>query len=87
MSYSVIAPWARVQQAWQENVLLQWDLQGTLVKVENNYQPEPNSSIPRLSGPVIAGMPNLHSHAFQSAMSGLTEYRGQTQDSFGAGAT
>lgn len=82
MSYSVIAPWARVQQAWQENVLLQWDQQGTLVKVESNYQPEPNSSIPRLSGPVIAGMPNLHSHAFQSAMSGLTEYRGQTQDSF-----
>jgi formimidoylglutamate deiminase len=27
-------------------------------------------------------MPNLHSHAFQRAMGGLTEYRGAAQDSF-----
>jgi formimidoylglutamate deiminase len=27
-------------------------------------------------------MPNLHSHAFQRAVAGLTEYRGQEQDSF-----
>jgi formimidoylglutamate deiminase len=27
-------------------------------------------------------MPNLHSHAFQRAFGGLTEYRGATQDSF-----
>ena len=33
-------------------------------------------------GPVLPGMPNLHSHAFQRAFVGLTEYRGESQDSF-----
>src|SRR5690606_33979836 len=36
----------------------------------------------RLHGPVVPGMPNLHSHAFQRAMAGLTEYRGHPEDSF-----
>lgn len=36
----------------------------------------------RLSGPVIPGMPNLHSHAFQRAMAGLTERAGPGDDSF-----
>lgn len=30
----------------------------------------------------LAGMPNLHSHAFQRGIAGLTEKRGQTGDSF-----
>jgi formiminoglutamate deiminase len=30
----------------------------------------------------LAGMPNVHSHAFQRAMAGLTEYRGQEHDTF-----
>ena len=30
----------------------------------------------------IAGLPNVHSHAFQRAIAGLTERRGPTQDSF-----
>ena len=36
----------------------------------------------RLRGPVIPGMPNLHSHAFQRAFAGLTERRGAGEDSF-----
>jgi formimidoylglutamate deiminase len=34
------------------------------------------------AGPLLPGMPNLHSHAFQRAFGGLTEYRGAAQDSF-----
>jgi formimidoylglutamate deiminase len=30
----------------------------------------------------VPGLPNLHSHAFQRAIAGLTERRGPTQDSF-----
>src|SRR3989344_3585603 len=37
---------------------------------------------PVAPGPVLPGMPNLHSHAFQRAFAGLTEYRGESQDSF-----
>uniref|UniRef100_B0SYU8 Formiminoglutamate deiminase n=1 Tax=Caulobacter sp. (strain K31) TaxID=366602 RepID=B0SYU8_CAUSK len=33
-------------------------------------------------GPCLPGLPNLHSHAFQRAMAGLTEVRGPTGDSF-----
>jgi formiminoglutamate deiminase len=36
----------------------------------------------RISGIVVPGLPNLHSHAFQRAMAGLTERRGSESDSF-----
>ncbi|HNR91756.1 MAG TPA: formimidoylglutamate deiminase [Dokdonella sp.] len=35
-----------------------------------------------IDGWVLPGMPNLHSHAFQRAMSGLAERRGPADDSF-----
>lgn len=35
-----------------------------------------------ISGIALPGLPNLHSHAFQRGMAGLTEIRGATQDSF-----
>src|SRR5665213_3539155 len=43
--------------------------------------------VPRAAGDeayaiAIPGMPNLHSHAFQRAMAGLTETRGPSNDSF-----
>ena len=36
----------------------------------------------RLAGPVLPGMANLHSHAFQRAMAGLTEIRAAPHDDF-----
>lgn len=36
----------------------------------------------RLRGPVVSAVANLHSHAFQRAMAGLTEVAGQGDDSF-----
>ena len=36
----------------------------------------------RLAGPVLPGMANLHSHAFQRGMAGLTEVRGPADDDF-----
>jgi formiminoglutamate deiminase len=35
-----------------------------------------------INGVALPGMPNLHSHAFQRGMAGLTELRGDTEDSF-----
>lgn len=82
MTHSVLAPWARIEGQWQKNVLLSWDEHGRLTDIHANYQSVPGSSLHQLPGAVLPGMPNLHSHAFQSAMSGLAEYRGQAQDSF-----
>jgi formiminoglutamate deiminase len=36
----------------------------------------------RLPGLALPGMPNLHSHAFQRGMAGLSERRGASEDSF-----
>jgi len=36
----------------------------------------------RLQGPVLPGMANLHSHAFQRAMAGLTDVRAAAHDDF-----
>ena len=36
----------------------------------------------RLAGPVLPGMANLHSHAFQRAMAGLTDVRAAPHDDF-----
>ncbi len=40
------------------------------------------SGAERISGIVVPGMPNAHSHAFQRAMAGNTEYRLSARDSF-----
>lgn len=75
----LFAEHALLPGGWARDVLLQWDAAGRLQSVA------PGSvagSAPRAAGPVIPGMPNLHSHAFQRAFAGLTEYRGESQDSF-----
>ena len=42
----------------------------------------PDAEIERVAGHAIPGLPNLHSHAFQRAMAGLTERAGPEKDSF-----
>ncbi len=77
------APYARIGSEWQQDVILSWDENGTLTELktgQNKHQLPPDAR--SLQGALIAGMPNLHSHAFQSAMAGLTEYRGTASDSF-----
>ena len=61
------------------NVLIAWDRAGRITAVTPGAQPD---GAPAAPGPVLPGMPNLHSHAFQRAFAGLTEYRGESQDSF-----
>jgi formimidoylglutamate deiminase len=77
---SLFAEHARLQDGWRRNVLLEWDDHGTLLAVTpDSTQP---AGVNKAKGPVLAGMPNLHSHAFQRAMAGLTEYRANPTDSF-----
>jgi formimidoylglutamate deiminase len=40
------------------------------------------TAVERIDGIVVPGMPNAHSHAFQRAMAGNTEYRLSARDSF-----
>ena len=78
---------ALLPTGWARNVLLSWNASGQLIEVLTNVDPQSGEAgevdaAVRASGPVIPGMPNLHSHAFQRAFGGLTEFRGQAQDSF-----
>ncbi|MBT9466000.1 formimidoylglutamate deiminase [Hydrogenophaga sp.] len=70
---------ALLPTGWARHVLLQWNAQGQLTAVTPHSPP---GNAPQVAGPLIPGLPNLHSHAFQRAMAGLTEFRGAAQDSF-----
>ena len=54
-------------------------LPGALLAVDANAE---RADAERLGRYVVPGMPNLHSHAFQRAMAGLAERRGDGEDSF-----
>ncbi|MCC8401468.1 formimidoylglutamate deiminase [Paraburkholderia sp. MMS20-SJTN17] len=78
---SLFAAHAYLPDGWRRNVLLEWDTQGTLSAVTPD-RPEAPPGVPKAAGPLMPGMPNLHSHAFQRAMAGLTEYRANATDNF-----
>lgn len=64
---------AWLPDGWTRDVRLEVDGEGTFAAVTPGGDP---AGAERLRGPVIPGMPNLHSHAFQRAMAGLTERAG-----------
>ena len=71
---------ALLPSGWARGVTLEWSATGELLAATPGSAAGP--ATPRAAGPVIPGMPNLHSHAFQRAFGGLTEFRGATKDSF-----
>ncbi len=79
---SLFAKHALLPHGWARDVSLSWDGNGVLTAVTPDSQP--GLGVACAVGPVIPGMPNLHSHAFQRAFAGLTEHRslGATNDSF-----
>lgn len=80
MQHALFAEHALLPGGWARHVLLQWHANGLWQSLEAGQTPPPG--VPHASGPVLPGMPNLHSHAFQRALAGLTEYRSHSQDSF-----
>ncbi len=63
---------------WADGMTLRFAPDGRIAAVEPGDDP----ALPHAAGPVIPGMPNLHSHAFQRAMAGLAERAGPAEDSF-----
>jgi formimidoylglutamate deiminase len=62
-----------------EGVRLEVDARGDLIAVEAGAEP---AEAERLSGVVLPGMPNVHSHAFQRAMAGRAERLAAGEASF-----
>lgn len=79
---SLFAEHALLPHGWACKVLLHWDDLGVLTSVTTDAPADEAAA--RAPGPLVPGMPNLHSHAFQRAFAGLTEHRspGAAQDSF-----
>jgi formimidoylglutamate deiminase len=67
---------AWVDGAWAHDVLLRVDASGHWSHIQVNAPQVDRQGAVRLSGPVLPGLVNAHSHAFQRAIVGLTECRG-----------
>ncbi|MGH6932920.1 MAG: formimidoylglutamate deiminase [Dongiaceae bacterium] len=77
-THTLFADAALLPDGWARDVLLELDASGSITQVIADAADHPESRYAhRLAGPALPGMPNLHSHAFQRAMAGLTEQFGQ----------
>jgi formimidoylglutamate deiminase len=76
----VYARHALLPTGWTRDVVLEIAADGTIDALEVALKAP--SDAERLQGPVIPGMPNVHSHAFQRALAGLTEKGGPVADNF-----
>ena len=76
---SYFAADALLPTGWARDVRIDVDADGTFSAVVAGADA---AGAERLAGPALPGMANLHSHAFQRAMAGLTEVRGAPEDDF-----
>jgi formimidoylglutamate deiminase len=76
---SLFASDALLASGWARDVLVEWDEAGIISRVEAGSDAAAHA---RAAGPVLPGIANVHSHAFQRAMAGLAEFRGHPTDDF-----
>jgi formimidoylglutamate deiminase len=79
---SYFANTALLPEGWVNDVLISVDDNGWISDINIGRTKHDRKDTTVLSGPLIPAMPNIHSHAFQRAMAGLTEYRTSDSDSF-----
>ncbi len=75
------APQAWVNGRWEHDVCLEVDALGHWAAITPGITPLPAHATVR-PGPVLPGMVNAHSHAFQRAFAGLAERRESAADDF-----
>jgi len=81
MMESVFVEQALLAHGWADRVRLCIAADGRIASIETDATPQAGDQA--LTGKaLLPALANLHSHAFQRAMAGLTEYRGQQRDSF-----
>lgn len=70
---------ALLPSGWASDVRVEVNAFGVITHIAEGTQA---ADAQVLKGPLLPGMPNLHSHAFQRAMAGLAEVAGNPNDSF-----
>jgi formimidoylglutamate deiminase len=77
---------AYLPQGWAHDVHVAVSEQGFIAEIgvaaAGAATPAPADNVEHIDGIVVPGMPNAHSHAFQRAMAGNTEFRLSARDSF-----
>jgi formimidoylglutamate deiminase len=68
---------AYLQQGWTRNAVITVSEHGFVTAIG-----EESASTDAIDGVVVPGMSNAHSHAFQRALAGVSEYRSSARDSF-----
>ncbi|MBL8521289.1 MAG: formimidoylglutamate deiminase [Betaproteobacteria bacterium] len=76
----LFAEQALLPDGWHPDVLI--DIDGDSIRTVTAHAKREGAQV--VAGPLVPGMPNLHSHAFQRAMAGLTERAGPSGDNFWA---
>ena len=74
------APQAWLADGWRERVLMHVGADGHWTAITPDCPPPPEAV--ELAGPVLPGLVNAHSHAFQRAFAGLAERRSGAHDDF-----
>src|SRR5258708_5557333 len=75
----IFAPEAMLPNGWTKDVVIEIDDEGSVAAARGRQSA---AGAEPAGGPVIPGMANVHSHAFQRAMAGLAERMGSPEDSF-----
>jgi formimidoylglutamate deiminase len=74
---------AFLSRGWARGVVVTVSEEGFITAIDDLAQADPNHpGAEHVDGIVVPGMPNAHSHAFQRAMAGNTEFRLSARDSF-----
>ncbi len=76
---ALFAKKALLPQGFEDNIRLDIDATGHITGIETATKPGPGE---RIADVLVPGMSNVHSHAFQRAIAGLTEYTSGGSDTF-----
>jgi formimidoylglutamate deiminase len=80
---TIFAPTALLPDGWAQNVLIECDKDGWITGIDTFKAALPaDGAAEVVAGPLVPGMPNVHSHAFQRAIAGLTERANIKKDTF-----
>lgn len=79
---TLFAPSALLAEGWADNVLIEVDKDGWIVGIDSFKSQPTDPSTEILKGPLVPGVSNAHSHAFQRAMAGLAERTSGKKDTF-----
>lgn len=79
LSSGMHAPDVLLSNGWASNVSIYWDGSGSITEIRPDFY---DPSLPSAPGPLVPGMVNLHSHAFQRELLGRTQLFTSPGDDF-----